>query len=125
MTPDELRRALAFNAVAPALSSRDQWLPFSVRRAVANAVLDAIQPIDQPRERQLAHQTRAHASTIVQARRWADRALTAETALARVRAFADRLDGFADATVSPGDRALYQALATDLRNALEPQETRP
>jgi hypothetical protein len=33
------RHALAFNAVAPALKAHDQWLPLSVRKAVAEAVL--------------------------------------------------------------------------------------
>ncbi|TXS50144.1 hypothetical protein [Streptomyces sp. t39] len=36
------RRALAFNAVGPALKARDQWLPLSVRQAVADAVLAAV-----------------------------------------------------------------------------------
>ncbi|MFJ6066551.1 hypothetical protein ACIQHU_26345 [Streptomyces tendae] len=36
------RRARAFNAVGPALSAHDQWLPLSVRQAVADAVLDAL-----------------------------------------------------------------------------------
>lgn len=53
------------------------------------------------------------------------RAEQAEAALARVRAYAARLDRFADDTVSPDDRALYRALATDLRTALDPQEPTP
>ncbi|MEU9640913.1 hypothetical protein [Streptomyces sp. NPDC048188] len=36
------RRARAFNAVGPALSAHDQWLPLSVRQAVADAVLAAL-----------------------------------------------------------------------------------
>lgn len=36
------RRALAFNAVGPAINSRGYWLPLSARRAVADAVLAAV-----------------------------------------------------------------------------------
>lgn len=36
------RRALAFNAVGPAIKGRGYWLPLSARRAVADAVLDAV-----------------------------------------------------------------------------------
>ncbi|NUL14486.1 hypothetical protein [Streptomyces lunaelactis] len=36
------RHALAFNAVGPALNERGEWLPLSVRKAVADAVLAAI-----------------------------------------------------------------------------------
>jgi hypothetical protein len=36
------RSARAFNAVAPALKAHDQWLPLSVRQAVAEAVLSAV-----------------------------------------------------------------------------------
>ena len=38
----DLRRALAFNAVGPALNERGEWLPLSVRQAVADAVLAAV-----------------------------------------------------------------------------------
>ena len=38
-------RALAFNAVAPALRESGEWLPLSARRAVANAVLDVVLPL--------------------------------------------------------------------------------
>jgi hypothetical protein len=36
------------NAVAPALKAHDQWLPLSVRKAVADAVLAAVEGEDQP-----------------------------------------------------------------------------
>ena len=36
------RHALACNAVGPALKAHDQWLPLSVRQAVAEAVLAAV-----------------------------------------------------------------------------------
>lgn len=36
--------AVAFNAVQPALRQAGEWLPLSARRAVAKAVLDAVQP---------------------------------------------------------------------------------
>lgn len=36
------RRALAFNAVGPAVNEAGCWLPFSARRTVADAVLAAI-----------------------------------------------------------------------------------
>ncbi|WP_329390145.1 hypothetical protein [Streptomyces sp. NBC_01716] len=36
------RAALAFNAIAPALKAHDRWLPLSVRQAVAEAVLAAV-----------------------------------------------------------------------------------
>jgi hypothetical protein len=39
--PDR-RRALAFNAVGPAVNAAGCWLPLSARRAVADAVLEAI-----------------------------------------------------------------------------------
>lgn len=42
---DELkqrRRALAFNAVGPAVNEAGCWLPLSARKAVADAVLDAV-----------------------------------------------------------------------------------
>ena len=42
LTGSDLRRALAFNAVGPALNERDEWLPLSVRQAVADAVLAAV-----------------------------------------------------------------------------------
>ncbi|KAF2774657.1 hypothetical protein [Streptomyces sp. OM5714] len=42
---DLQRRARAFNAVGPTLSAHDQWLPLSVRQAVADAVLAAL---DEP-----------------------------------------------------------------------------
>ncbi|MFF3620024.1 hypothetical protein [Streptomyces sp. NPDC002467] len=45
MTPDQpeaRRRALAFNAVGPAINQAGYWLPLSARRAVADAVLDAV-----------------------------------------------------------------------------------
>lgn len=38
--PDR-RRALAFNAVGPAVNAAGCWLPLSARRAVADAVLEA------------------------------------------------------------------------------------
>ena len=38
------RRAAAFNAVGPTLQAHDRSLPLSVRRAIADAVLAAIQP---------------------------------------------------------------------------------
>jgi hypothetical protein len=41
-TPEQRRHALAFNAVAPALKEHDQWLPLTVRKAVAEAVLAAV-----------------------------------------------------------------------------------
>jgi hypothetical protein len=39
--PDR-RRALAFNAVGPAINQAGYWLPLSARKAVADAILDAI-----------------------------------------------------------------------------------
>ncbi|MFD9763213.1 DUF6085 family protein [[Kitasatospora] papulosa] len=42
MSDQSRRRALAFNAVLPALKAHDQWLPLSVRQAVADAVLAAV-----------------------------------------------------------------------------------
>jgi hypothetical protein len=36
-------RAVAFNAVAPALARHNEWLRLTVRRTVANAVLEAIE----------------------------------------------------------------------------------
>lgn len=39
---EDRRRALAFNAVGPALNEHDEWVPLSVRKAVADAVLEAI-----------------------------------------------------------------------------------
>lgn len=47
----ELRRALARNAVGPALNERGEWLPLSVRQAVADAVLAAVDeqpPVNPP-----------------------------------------------------------------------------
>lgn len=41
------RHALAFNAVAPALREHDQWLPLSVRKAVAESVVAAVDTTDQ------------------------------------------------------------------------------
>lgn len=44
MTPAERRRALAHNAVGPAINAHGCWLPLSVRQAAADAVLAAIEP---------------------------------------------------------------------------------
>ncbi|MFD6968348.1 hypothetical protein [Streptomyces sp. NPDC059949] len=93
MTPTERRRALAYNAVGPALNYNGYPVPLYVRRAVADAVLNVIQPDEDAREQDGAYRARALASTVVQARRWADRALTAEAALERVR---DRCQGVRD-----------------------------
>ncbi|MGW4505732.1 hypothetical protein ACWENO_13940 [Streptomyces sp. NPDC004436] len=46
------------------------------------------------------------------------RAKQAEAAIERVRGFVSRLDDMAETTISVDDRRLYQALATDLRTAL-------
>jgi hypothetical protein len=51
------------------------------------------------------------------------RAEQAEAALTRARGYAAHLDQYADATASVADRALFRAIATDLRAALDPQET--
>jgi len=40
------RRALAFNAVAPAVNQAGYWLPLSARRAVADAVLATLNDPD-------------------------------------------------------------------------------
>ncbi|MFJ8016206.1 hypothetical protein [Streptomyces sp. NPDC096339] len=42
------RRALAFNAVGPALKAHEEWVPLSVRRAVADAVLAAVDTQSEP-----------------------------------------------------------------------------
>lgn len=47
------RRALAFNAVLPALKAHDQWLPLSVRQAVADAVLATVADESESRVAQL------------------------------------------------------------------------
>lgn len=47
-TPEQRRHAIAVNAIAPALKAHDQWLPFSVREAVAKAVLFALDSDAQP-----------------------------------------------------------------------------
>jgi hypothetical protein len=39
---NQRRRALAFNAVGPAVNEADCWLPLSARKAVADAVLAAV-----------------------------------------------------------------------------------
>jgi hypothetical protein len=44
LTPWSQLEARAFNAVQPALQESGAWLPMSVRRAVAKAVLAAVQP---------------------------------------------------------------------------------
>ncbi|MFI8278548.1 hypothetical protein ACIGBH_27480 [Streptomyces sp. NPDC085929] len=53
------------------------------------------------------------------------RAEQAEAALTRARGYAAHLDQYADATASVADRALFRAIATDLRAALDPQEPTP
>ncbi|MGW1492594.1 hypothetical protein [Streptomyces sp. NPDC002402] len=50
----ELRRALAFNAVGPALNEHGAWLPPTVRQAVADAVLAAVDTELQQLREQLA-----------------------------------------------------------------------
>ena len=45
--PAELRLALAANAVGTAVNASGEWLHPSVRRAVAAAVLDAIEPVTE------------------------------------------------------------------------------
>lgn len=44
---DPLRHALAVDAVGPVLNERGEWLPADVRRAVADAVLAAIEPVTE------------------------------------------------------------------------------
>jgi len=45
------RRAAAFNAIAPTLHDHDQWLPLTVRQAIADAVLAALGPTDRASQR--------------------------------------------------------------------------
>ena len=92
VTPTELRRALAFNAVGPALNERGEWLPLSVRQAVADAVLTAVDA---------AHLV---AATGAQALTDRDRAEFYEAALARMR---DR----AEVAAVHAERANAQLLA--------------
>lgn len=74
MTPDERRRALAFNAVGPAVNDAGYWLPLSARRAVADAVLAAVaDEFEASRRRAVTFQARLDAG-----RDWARRNLTAE-----------------------------------------------
>lgn len=44
MTPAEERRGAALYAIGPVLNENDTWLELSVREAIADAVLAAIQP---------------------------------------------------------------------------------
>lgn len=47
------RHALAFNAVGPVLFEHDAWLPLTIRKAVAEAVLEAIDEeptIEEPQD---------------------------------------------------------------------------
>ena len=54
------------------------------------------------------------------------RAKQAEAAIARVSAYADRLDQLAEATIRAADRSLYHGIATDIRARLdESKEPRP
>ncbi|MER6778441.1 MULTISPECIES: hypothetical protein [unclassified Streptomyces] len=139
--PAARRCALAFNAVGPAVNAAGYWLPLSARRAVAAAVLATLtdpdagycpdcgrgdagptaEQYEQQRQRadtaasRLAALKRAHVALAEQAGR-------EQAALGRIRAVLDRLDEFADLTVSVPDRTLYRGIATDLRAALAPQE---
>jgi hypothetical protein len=45
---DSNARALAFNAVGPALAESGDWLPLSVRQRVADAVLAALESAETP-----------------------------------------------------------------------------
>lgn len=65
MTPDQNIRGRALNAVAPALAKLDRWLPLSVRFAVAEAVVDAAEPVILAYER-----ARAGAELAAAADRW-------------------------------------------------------
>ncbi|MEV6580223.1 hypothetical protein AB0M92_18895 [Streptomyces sp. NPDC051582] len=67
-------------------------------------------------EASLAALKRAHVAMAEQAGR-------EQAALGRVQAYLDRLDEFTDLTASRPDRSLYQSLATDLRKALNGQES--
>ncbi|MEU3903280.1 hypothetical protein AB0F20_05625 [Streptomyces goshikiensis] len=140
--PAARRHALAFNAVGPAVNEAGCWLPLSARRAVADAVLEAVGDpaercgdldqlygdLDWTREQLLAAQQEATGAVTrakqAEAGLAEERALSA--ALDRVRAVLGRLDEFADLTASVPDRSLYRGIAADLRAALtEPEEPRP
>ncbi|MFD9223777.1 hypothetical protein ACFWDI_28190 [Streptomyces sp. NPDC060064] len=58
MTFTEFRRALALDAVGPALLARAEWLPRGARQAVADAVLAAVEPELQQLQAQLANVAR-------------------------------------------------------------------
>lgn len=107
-SPDESesrRRALAFNAVGPAINSRGYRLPLSARRAVADAVLDAVDAEDDAaRRRAVAFQTRIDAG-----RAWARQHLTAEQQTGLLEVLAGREDAAASATPTDGLRDRYAA----------------
>lgn len=87
--------AHAFNAVQPALQEVGEWLPLSVRRAVARAVLAAVQP-------HLAGHYQHAVDAAVAAEQ---RAVQAEAAAARVREVADRIRQGAPWTANHDDIA--------------------
>lgn len=56
---------------------------------------------------------------------WQERGDRVEEANDRVRAYTDRLDQLAGATISAADRRLYSGIATDLRTALDDPKVQP
>ncbi|MEU6365730.1 hypothetical protein ABZ876_08235 [Streptomyces sp. NPDC046931] len=81
--------ARAVNAVLPALRAKDEWLPFSVRRAIADAVLAVVQPeLDRERENYKRLALRLDVAI--------GRAEDAEAAIDRVRALATDMRGSSD-----------------------------
>lgn len=100
----ESRFAKVARAVADwRINERGTYVPLNTLNAIAKAVGIEVNP-----DRWQHHYQRVQ---------------ELEAALARVRAFAGRLDGFAEVALKVPDRELYAALATALRTALDQEPT--
>jgi hypothetical protein len=119
-------RARAFNAVGPALRDRGEWLRLTSRRAVADAVLAALQPeLDRLAEYENTINwmttCTSCARVLDSSIRETERAERAEAAVARVRALVDECE-------DDGRGSGHPLTVTRLRDALgepDPAATQP
>ncbi|MEF9521329.1 hypothetical protein [Streptomyces sp. RB13] len=107
--------ARAFNAVQPALNEAGAWLPMSVRRKVARAVLaEILEPVEAGTD--AATWTAVRAIQLMnEAGQQRDEA---RAAIARVCGLADRLDEFAENALRVDDRKQYAGIASDIRTRI-------